>query len=238
MKQKFTLIKLAIVAFLSAFSLLAAAQSQTPTAASPFYTPSDATSAPPNAATDVGKVLCFGGTVTLKGNDAVVANNTYQWFKVNTSGQKVLVKEAIGDNTYQENTQGAGYYTYHLVVSNADGCSSPESSPLKVYVLPQLNATIAATKDRVCSGAQTTSDLSIQGLDSRFEYTYQWTRDGQNITNNGTSSTYTVAEQNQGTVNYAVKIAYKLNPDCTQTTAPKAITVVLVPGAPTINFGN
>src|SRR3954469_14865730 len=98
MKLKSTLLKITIILFFSVFT--AAVHAQTATPATPFSTPSDTTTAPPATAAAVNKVLCAGGQISLKGLGTAVSTNKYQWFKVDLSGQKKLVKETTGDNTY------------------------------------------------------------------------------------------------------------------------------------------
>ncbi|QJD96635.1 hypothetical protein HH214_12460 [Mucilaginibacter robiniae] len=236
MKQRFTLIKVAVVFWLTIFSLSAFAQSST-SSASPFAGPSDATTAPPATATDagLGQVLCAGSTITLKG-DADPSVSKYQWYKVNSSGTKTLVYEGT-TNSYTETAAGAGYYIYYLVKVNSNTCTSDVSDPFKLYVLPALNPTVDGGNS-VCEKNQSTTDLKVAGLDSRFSYTYQWTRNGSNITTDGTSATYTVKEATAGTVKYAVNVAYTLKSSCTATSPDKSVTVVPVPTKPTITFGN
>lgn len=232
MKPKFTLLKIAFFILFSALSATAFGQ------ATPFNIPSNTTTAPPTSATDVDKVLCFGGTINLKGRDPVVATNKYQWFKTNTSGVKVLVKEAVGNDTYSEPTNGAGYYTYELVVSNANDCSSIPSDPVRLYVLPDFTPVIAGG-GTVCEKGQTTSDLTITGLDlTKYKYTYQWSRNGQAISaaDGGTADHYVVKETTAGTATYTVAVAYELNAGCNKTSTAKTITVIQVPGKPGITI--
>lgn len=234
MKQKFTFIKSLIIILLSGFSFVAAAQT---TVSQPG--PSNTTSPVPTAATVstvAAQVLCNGSVITLKGDADPTGTMKYQWWKVAPDNTKKLVKVGTNkDNLYSETSTDAGYYTYQLVMVNSNDCSTP-SDPFSVYVLPPLNASVDGNGN-VCASEQTTSVLAITGLDSRFEYTYQWLRNGVNATGTSTSSTYTVKETTAGTATYSVKVAYKLNTTCGQTTAPKTITIVPLPAKPSISFG-
>ena len=232
MKKHITLLKFAIVILLSSVSLIASAQTATP-----FTGPTDATTAPPATAGAVGQILCYGSQITLKGPVDATGTIKYEWYKENTSGVKTLVKGPATDNTYTETSTTAGYYTYYLVQVNANDCTSDMSDPFKIYVLPELTPAIAGGSN-VCEKAQTTTNLTITGLDTRFTYTYQWTREGVNITTGGTLDHYAVTEQTVGTVKYAVKVAYTLNTSCTATSADKSIVVVGVPTKPVIQFNN
>lgn len=199
--------------------------------------PSDATTAPPTNASDVDQVLCFGSTISLKGPvDGGASYKKYQWYKLDASGNKQLVKEGT-DNSYTETSDGAGYYTYQLVTVNTNDCSSDISDPFKVYVLPQLNPTITSVGNAstVCEKGQSTLTLTADAGNTNFAYTYQWTRNGTDIAG-ATSNTYQVTEQSSGSINYGVKVSYTLNNGCSQT-ASQTITVIPVPTKPVIVAG-
>ncbi|TSD67753.1 hypothetical protein FFF34_010305 [Inquilinus sp. KBS0705] len=232
MKRHITLLKTSVVILLTAFTFVAKAQT-----AAPFNGPSDATTAPPTTAASVGQVLCSGSQITLKGPVDATGTIKYEWYKVNSAGVKTLVKGPATDNTYTETSAAAGYYTYYLVQINANDCTSDMSDPFQIYVLPAL-APVIAGAGNVCEKGQTTTNLTITGLDTRFTYTYQWTREGVDIATGGTLDHYPVTEQTVGTYKYAVKVAYTLNAACTQTSADKSIVVVGVPTKPVIQFNN
>jgi hypothetical protein len=232
MNQKSTLIKLFFVIVLSTFSLVAAAQ--TP---APFTGPTDANTAPPTTASAVAQVLCNASAITLKGDADPTGTMKYNWYKTNSSGVKTLVKTGVNkDNAYTETSTDAGYYTYQLVMVNGNGCETP-SDPFNLYVLPPLNATVDG-QSSVCANNQTTTDLTISGLDSRFTYTYQWYRETTLLTGE-TTNKHTVTELTAGAtpVKYSVLISYVLKPTCNQQPA-KNITVTALPTKPTITFGN
>lgn len=227
--KNFTL-KAAIALIFSIASLTALAQ--TP---APFSGPTDATSAPPASASS--SVLCYGSNISLTGPTDGTGTLKYDWYKINSSNTAVLVKEGTNnDNTYTEASAGTGYYTYKLVMVNANGCTSDASDPISIYILPQLSPAIAATNASICEKGQTSTTLSITGLNTNYTYTYQWTREGTDISG-ATSATYTATEQTAGTVHYGVKVSYTLNSGCSQT-ATTTINVIAVPSKPTIQIGS
>lgn len=201
--------------------------------------PSDGTSAPPTSAASVSQVLCAGSTISLKGPvDASNANyKKYQWYKLDSNGNKQLVKDGT-ENTYTEVSDGAGYYTYQLVITNTNDCSSDISDPFKVYVLPTLtpNITAGGNVTAVCEKGASTTTLTANISNTNFTYTYQWTRNGVDISGANTN-TYTVTEQTAGDITFGVKVAYTLNGTCSQT-ATQIINVIAVPTKPVIAAGN
>lgn len=228
--KNFTLLRAAFIALFSIISFAAAAQ--TP---APFPGPSDNTSAPPTSSTGV---LCYGSQIKLTGPTDGTGTMKYDWYKINSGGTAVLVKEGTNnDNAYTETSTDAGFYTYKLIMVNGNGCTSDPSDNMPIYILPQLNAAISATNANICANNQTNSVLSITGLDSRFTYTYQWTRNGTDITTNGTNNTYTVQEPTAGSVSYGVKISYTLNSACSQTPTT-TINVIALPAKPVITIGS
>lgn len=198
--------------------------------------PSDTTTPPPANASDVSQVVCFGSIINLKGPvDASNANyKRYQWYKMDSGGNKQLVQDST-INTYSETSAGAGYYTYQLVVTNTNDCSSDISDPFKVYVLPDLTPTITPAATAVCEKGASTTVLTANVTNTNFTYNYQWTRNGTDIAG-ATSNTYTVSEQNTGDVTFGVKVSYALNTGCTQT-ATQVIHVIALPGKPVITAG-
>ena len=200
--------------------------------------PSDGTSAPPASAASVSQVLCAGSTISLKGPvDASNANyKRYQWYKLDSNGNKQLVKDST-DNSYTEVSDGAGYYTYQLVITNTNDCSSDISDPFKVYVLPTLTPTITAAGNvtAVCEKGASSTTLTANVSNTNFTYNYQWTRNGTDISG-ATSNTYTVTEQTAGDITFGVKVSYSLNSTCTQT-ATQTINVIALPTKPVIAAG-
>ena len=197
--------------------------------------PSDGTSAPPTNATDVGKVLCAGSTISITGPQDVggVDFKAYHWYKLDATGTPQLVAGQTG-RTYTETPTPAGYYSYELITENTSGCTSPTSDPFKIYVLPPISATITSPTSTVCASTGTTVLTANPTPATGYALTYQWTRNGTNITG-ATSNTYTVAGENTaGTVTFGVTVAYVLNSSCTAT-ATDAITIAPLPTKPTIS---
>ncbi len=228
MRKKFYIRALFI--FLIIFLRIAAdarAQSQTPVSG-----PSDNAAAPPANVTDVARIVCFGGTITLKSN---LPASKYRWYKV-TNGNLQLVQENLSpQDSYTEQSAGAGYYKYQLSLVNEHDCESEKSEEINVFVLPDLLVTVARPGSAViCSQNKTTSVLNaVIGTEGNYSYTYQWTRNGQDITG-ATEATYTVSEETAGNVSFAVRVGYALNSECQKTSAPVSIEVSEVPGKPVI----
>jgi hypothetical protein len=239
MKLKFTFLQLAFFTLFTILSAAAFAQVQpTPPGAS------DATTAVPtaNPAPGVAKILCSTETILLKSGEGANSAFKYQWYKVNSSGTKILVKETVGNDTYSEPAGTAGYYKYELIVLNSNGCPS-DPTDVTLYVLPPLNPAVNGGAF-VCSDLKNPTMLTVTGLDTHFDYTYHWYRISTGVTTQipdsagGNLDHFEVKEQNAGTVDYRVEVAYAIKSDCTKTSGNKTITVVTTPAAPTIVVGN
>lgn len=235
MKKNLTLLNLVITVLLSSVSAIAAAAAVTVTGPS-----KDAVTSPPTQASDVAKVYCYGSLITLTGPTDVTGNK-YEWYKIDNTGTKQLVKEGInGDNVLTDQSTDAGYYDYQLVVINAAGCSSAITAIQKVYVLPDLPLTLNSASP-ICSSSQTTATLALTStLPAGYTYNYQWYRNGTPIaTTQGTQPTYDVKENTatSGTpILYKVRVSFALNTACYKESNDSQITVVNPPATPTISF--
>lgn len=198
--------------------------------------PSDNTTAPPTSASAVAQVLGTGGAISLKiGATASTATDIkYQWYKLDNTGTKRLVQDGA-DGTFRETAAGAGYYTYQLVMSNSNQCTSDISDPFKVYVLPALTPTIAASSGTICSNGTSTSTLTANPGNSSYSYQYQWSLNGADISG-ATSATYTTAANTTGNNTYGVKVSYALNSNYGGT-ASQVINMIAVPNKPAISVG-
>lgn len=199
--------------------------------------PSDATSAAPVSASAVNQLLVSGGTISMKiNNTTAAADVVYQWYKIDGTGTKRLVQSSPS-SAYTETAAGAGYYTYQLMMTNANQCSSEISDPFKVYVLPALNPSIAASSATICSNGTSTSTLTAGTgtSSSNYAYTYQWLLNGTAISG-ATAATYTTAANTTGSNTYSVKVAYVLSP-ASAATASQVINAIAVPAKPAISVG-
>ena len=196
--------------------------------------PSDATTAPPTNASDVAKVLCYGQGISISGPKETASTDyaKYNWYKEDANGVKQLITGSTG-RTYTETTGAAGYYKYYVVTENANGCISPVSDVLSIFVLPQLVVDITTPNSSICATSGTTLLTASVTPASGYTYTYQWTRNGTAITG-ATASTYSVAsETTAATVTFGVTVAYSLNSSCSSS-ATEAITITPLPIKPLI----
>jgi hypothetical protein len=226
MKKRSLTLSTILILLLSMVTFIASAQVTTG--------PSDATTAPPATASAVAKVLCYGSTISLTGpQDNGVDFTKYHWYKIDPNGVRQEVTTQTG-RTYTETSGAAGYYTYQLVTENANGCTSPLSDPLQVYILPALSVNITTPTSSMCAVA-TNSTVLTANVTPATGYTinYQWTKGGVDIPG-ATSSTYTVTNQTTAaTITYGVKTSYALNSTCAAT-ATKDIEITPLPTKPAI----
>jgi hypothetical protein len=193
--------------------------------------PSDATTPPPTSASLVGEVLCAGAPISITvPSDPLIAS--YQWYKIDASGNKQLTTTT--GRTYTETPTTAGYYNYQVVSISTSGCNSPISDVFKVYVLPPLSVTITPAVTKVCAGVGT--DLLTANVTPSTGYVinYQWTKDGTPIAG-ATSSTYTTpVDPTAGTDHYGVNVSYALDSSCTAS-ASQDVEVDPIPTKPVIS---
>jgi hypothetical protein len=154
--------------------------------------------------------FCQGGSVVLNANTGT--GFTYQWKKDGSN----ITPGGTGAS-YTANTSGS----YTVVVSVTGFPCSIESSPVAVTVNPLPTATITpASTTTFCQGGSVILDAGAgTGL------TYQWKKDGTDITPGGTGSTYTATASG----NYTVQITNSNT--CVNTSAITAVTVNALPTA-------
>ncbi len=218
---------------LSLFAFTRGAKAQTTTVTGP----SDAVSNPPASASAVSQVLSSGSNILLKAGtvNSSASGIIYQWYKFDNTGVKQLIQSS-SDSTFRETATSAGYYTYQLLISNANQCTSQISDPFQIYVLPALNPAIAASNSTVCSNGTSSAVLTATAGDTKYVYQYQWALNGTSISG-ATSATYTAIPANtSGSNTYSVRVNYALSPVITGT-ASQMVNVVPVPSKPAITIG-
>lgn len=197
--------------------------------------PSDITTPPPTAVTDVAKIFCYGSTISMSGPQDVggVDFAKYHWFKIDANGNKQEVTSITG-RTYTETSGAAGYYNYQLITENTNGCTSPLSDVFKIFVLPQLSVAITTPTSSLCAIASNATLLTATPTPATgYVLNYQWTRNGVAIPG-ATAATYDVTgEVTPATVTFGVNVSYALNSTCPATTT-KDITITPVPTKPMI----
>lgn len=197
--------------------------------------PSSRTSAPPVSASAVNVILAPTENISLKTGSASTSSDIrYQWYKQDSTGTKYLVQDS-NDPTLKETVSGYGYYIYQLLTSNSNQCTSEISDPFKVYVLPPINASVAASSGTVCANNSSTSTLTASVSNNSFSYLYQWALNGNNISG-ATSAAYTTPANINSNSTYTVKVAYALKNSVTGT-ATQTVNVIAVPGKPSISVG-
>lgn len=141
-----------------------------------------------------------------------------------------------------------GFYTYVSIAVNVGGCESTPSDPRTVYVLPDIAAAITSsyTNNIICvnktnTGTLTANPTSVQTVSETFastDYSYQWQKDGVDITG-ATGSTYTLTATDVATAgshDYTVTINYATHNCTAATAAPVTVKVVALAGKPTITI--
>jgi hypothetical protein len=153
--------------------------------------------------------ICAGSSVTLNANTGT--GLTYQW-------KKDGVDITPGGTGSSYSATAAGSYT--VVVKNANNCTRTSAATVvTVNPLPTATATPATTTTFCQGGSVLINANTGAGL------TYQWQKDGADITTGGTGASYTA----NTTGSYTVIV--KDGNNCTQTSNATAVTVNALPTA-------
>jgi hypothetical protein len=151
--------------------------------------------------------FCSGGSVVLNAN--IGSGLSYQWQR---DGADISAATA---SNYTAVQSGA----YRVIVSNSSNCTDT-SSALTVTVIAGPGASVtAAGPSSFCSGGSVLLNANTgSGL------TYQWQRDGTDISA-ATASSYTAVQSG------AYRVIVRNTSNCTDTSSALTVTVIAGPGA-------
>ena len=159
--------------------------------------------------------ICQGSTVVLQASTGT--GYTYRWIK---NGN--IANQITGVSTYTASVSG----TYSVIIYTPNGCAITTNT-IQVQVIANPTVSIIATGNTtICSGGSLTllANTTGSGL------TYQWKRNGVNVTPNGNSSSLSVTQA--GT--YTITVANQTCPSSSVVNS-NAITVTVNP-TPTVNI--
>ncbi|MEJ2882101.1 hypothetical protein [Pedobacter sp. GR22-6] len=241
MNTKTTILKLALVCVLTAFTSLVSAQTDITTLAE--FTTANA------KITDLTQVICAGKKVQL--SVPTTAGITYQWetrFPTDDgSGTGVPLGATAGETFNEPAALPAGFYTYKLkATNNTTGCA--EIFDQVVFVMPAPTLTVTAPTDvAACTNVSEVFNFTAAVTNNtvgtlRFPVSYQWYTKASAgtetaVATGGTTSSLaltspTVAE----TYDVYVKSNYVLK-SCDEVTSNKpTITVTSGPTKPVITI--
>ncbi|OKS88451.1 hypothetical protein RG47T_3918 [Mucilaginibacter polytrichastri] len=136
-----------------------------------------------------------------------------------------------------------GYYTYVSTSSNTN-CTSDPSTPVVIYALPNITATVtgpaAACVSAIGTTVLTATAANTEATDTDvFGYTYQWSKNGTAITG-ATNTTYTLNATTDATLGaqaFTVSVKYIIRPACTTAVSnTQTVTVEPNPTKPTVTI--
>lgn len=154
--------------------------------------------------------FCTGGSVVLNANTG--SGFTYQWAK---DGSNISGATAA---SYTATATGS----YTVIVINSGGCTAT-SSALSVTVNTVPTASVTASATSFC-----TSSSALLTATSGTGVTYQWLKDGINISG-ATASTFTATAGGS----YTVTITNSNS--CSVTSSAISLTVISTPSSPTVS---
>lgn len=140
------------------------------------------------------EAICLGGNVNLT---ATVANGqapySYQWYQ----GASAIA--GATSNTYMATNPALGNTSYHVVVTDSNGCTGSEATIVTVVEQPTVTIN---DPDPVCEG----SNVTLNAIASGSGFTYQWYQGGALI-GGANSDSYTVNNPAVGNTSYSVVIS-------------------------------
>lgn len=170
----------------------------------------DSGTAPANPSITANTPLCSGALLQL--STAVVPGGIYHW-----TGPNGFTASTQNPTIANITTNHAGEYTLQISV---DVCKSNiVSKRVDVADLADFTITSNDATNTVCEGGSVI--LSVNNL---ANHSYQWKKDGANISISGESATYTATEEGD----YTVEIR-NITLDCTKEIGPVMVTVLTAP---------
>ncbi|MFN8367968.1 MAG: hypothetical protein U0Y96_12110, partial [Candidatus Kapaibacterium sp.] len=152
---------------------------------------------------------------TLSGNNGITP--TYQWYNA-TTGTPIA---GATNATYNVGNLSVGNYKYYITATFGSLTIRPNDT-LTVNVTIQPTVSVNATSTSYCEGSTTPTLTAIVTGNNGLPVTYQWRRDGVNLTG-ATNQTYTLpATLTAGTYQYSVSIT---TGGVTVASTPTTITV-------------
>lgn len=155
--------------------------------------------------------ICTGSNLNL--STAAVAGGSYTW-----TGPDNFISADQNPTITDVDIQNTGLYTLQVALGSCK--SNPVSKRIDIVDLDDITVSSSLPSNMICQGG--TLSLSVA---SDPTYTYQWTKDGVNISGQ-TANTLTVSQSG----NYGVTITIA-SVTCTKTAGPVSVTVVNPPVA-------
>ena len=113
-------------------------------------------------------------------------------------------------STYNVPTTAAGNTFYRVHVTDlANNCNDPYSNSVEIDINEAATVSVAATNEIVCIGGSSVINSTITNGSGLYLYQWQSSPDGStwtNISSGGTSASYTVPTNLEGTTHYRLML--------------------------------
>jgi len=180
-------------------------------ASTPITVQSGAGPLPADPTITTNAPICEGATLTLE--TPAVSGATYLW-----TGPNNFTSSAQNPTINSATTSNAGIYS--LTVKVGDCSSNTVTKRVDIVSFGSFAISSSSSTNKVCQGQSVT--LTVNSLAG---YSYQWVKDGVNISGQ-TSTTLNTTQEGA----YKVKVS-NISLGCTQETAPVSIIAYAIPVA-------